>query len=118
MVFEELEKNNIEIPFEYNPNDKIYVLKNKDVIVGYGTILMNNDNKDILYFMIKEKYQSNGYGSMLYKKLLKELDKMNYKSIIIHIPNKNIKAINIINKYENRHLTTVQGISEYLIPIK
>ena len=117
MIFEEIIDKNIEIPFEYNNEDKIYVLKNDNDFIGYGKIILNQDNKDILYFMIKPEYQSNGYGTMLYEKLLQVLKDNNYKDIVIHISNDNIKAINIINKFRNIHTTTIKGISEYIVPI-
>ena len=54
---------------EKSINSKVYILKLNNNIVGYGIVKNANDDNKI-YIHILEDYQSNGYGTYLFKELL------------------------------------------------
>lgn len=92
-----------------------YALEENNEIIGYG-IILNNDNSKIEIF-IKEEYRSNGYGKLLFRKMLEELKKQSYKEIKITFQKNNYRIKNIIVALGGLQLRTDHQEETYLVPI-
>ncbi|MBE6140596.1 MAG: GNAT family N-acetyltransferase [Firmicutes bacterium] len=75
-----------------------FELNLKEEKIGLATINLNNQ-ENIIYFEIFPSFQGLGYGHKIFEYLVNELQKLNFKQIMIKINNDNIKALKIFNKY-------------------
>lgn len=115
MNFTKLEKNLIkELNINIDKKDEVYALIKDKKIIGIGIIYID---KNTINLCISENYQSNGYGTILFKNLLKKLKEYNYKEICIQVQRENVKLRKIIEKYENINISTNNGILEYIVKI-
>ena len=115
MNFYQIDKKLINITNIENIH-KAYALENEKKIIGYGITTNNVNNKIEIY--IKEEYRSNGYGKILFGKMLEELKKENYKEIKLVYSRDNYRIRNIIEYYGGKQLYTNEKEESYILPIK
>ena len=104
----EIEKNNFttdlwtlsqwENEFKNNKFCIIYLLKNKEEVIGYIDFWIMFEQATIAKICIKKEYSSKGLGDKLLKRCLKTIDKKNCLSTSLEVRISNIKAINLYKK--------------------
>ena len=94
--------------FNLSKKDILYSLEINNQNIGNG-IIRNNDKIEV--YILKE-YQSQGYGTMLFKFLLKTIN----KEITIDLKIENIKMRKIIEKYNGVEVSRTEQIVKYAIP--
>lgn len=108
------------------PEDKCYLEKISDNEYNFncddkeiGKILLNSDlnKEDSVFIQINNQFKNRGYGLKLFNLALNILKEHNIKEIKVNIPEENYKMLKIISKYNAIHLTTIDGVGKYLIPI-
>ena len=93
-----------------------YVLEKYKNIIGYGVVSVDNNN--IIEVFIKEEYRSNGYGKLLFGKMLEVLKIKKYKEVTLTIKKDNYRIKNIISYYGGKQLYTNNEEESYILPIK
>lgn len=96
--------------FELSTNDNIYSLELNNNNIGYGIIRDNNDNKLEVYIL--KKYQGNGYGTKLFKELLKIIN----EKIIVKTKIENIIMRRIIEKCNGIEKSRDGNFIIYVVP--
>lgn len=102
-----IKMNNINLSLK----EELYLLKLDNNDIGYGII--NNDaitNK--VYIHIFDEYQSNGYGTYLFKKLLKILN----EKLEFSIDYSNYKALRIIYNCNGQELARKDNLIYLVVP--
>ena len=93
----------------------LFKLTKDNKTIGYGTI--NKDEKNLIYIFIEENLRGNGYGKILFSKMLEEIKKEGHKDIIVQFKINNIPMLKIVENNGGLNLSTEEGIFKYLIPI-
>ena len=93
----------------------LYKLVKDDKVIGYGTI--NNDKENIIYIYIEEQLRGNGYGKILFSKMIEEIKKIGYKEVKIKFAKENIQMLKIVKNNEGLHLSSNEDGVTYLIPL-
>lgn len=117
MEFIKVDKEKIsDLEINANEDVEVYLLKNKDILLGYGII--NERLKDnIIYIYVYNEYRSNGYGSIIFKYLYDVLKGKGIKELLFTIDSNN-RFNNIIFKYNAIHLGTKNGVIKYVVVVK
>ena len=92
----------------------VYVIKKDDVVIGWGKINHNEDNK--IEISILHEYRGNGYGTELFRELLKTFDKS--EIIYLTFEDSNIIAKRIVEKFGAKQDSMVNGMIKYVLPIQ
>mgnify|MGYP004550661219 FL=1 len=80
-----------------NPNETIYIYKEKNINKGFIHIQNGLDIIDLLNIIVKPEYQNQGIGSVLLKYII---DNKQDKKIMLEVRSKNINAIKLYQKYD------------------
>lgn len=96
--------------------EDIYKLVKDDKIIGYGTI--NKDKENYIYIYIEELSRENGYGKLLFSKMLEEVKKANFKEIKVVFRRDNIQMLKIVSGVGGVHISSKEENVQYVIPIK
>lgn len=110
-VDKEIEQIRQIVDYEY-----IYKLVKDDKIIGYGTI--NKDKENLIYIYIEEGFRENGYGELLFSKMLEEAKQLEYKEVKVRFKYNNIQILRIVEKVGGLHLSSNENVVKYLIPLK
>lgn len=93
----------------------IYKLVKDNKIIGYGTI--NKDKENIMYIFIENELRGNGYGTLLFSKMIQEVKNIGYKEARVIFGKENIQMLKIVKNAGGLHLSTNERDVRYLIPI-
>lgn len=96
-------------------NSLVYILEKDHQIIGYG--FLNNEKENRIEILIKDEYQSNGYGKILFEKMIEELKKIGDREVKLTISKDNYRIKNIIKSFNGIQLSNYNGKEEYLIPL-
>jgi len=80
-----------------NRISRAFVLEKKNRIIGYTVCWLYVDELHIGNFAITKKFQGQGYGNYMLKKLLENFQDL--ELAILEVRAKNISAINLYHKY-------------------
>ena len=98
--------------FLSSSGNEVYVMKKDGEILGYGKI--NSDIRNRLQIFIFPEYRGNGYGKILFGKLVDLFG--NSDPIYLTFMNNNLRALRIASKFGAMHKDIVEGVSTYVIP--
>jgi len=93
----------------------IYKLVKDDKTIGYGTI--NKDIENLIYIFIEEKSRGEGYGHLLFEKMVEEVKKDGAKEIRLIFRKDNIKMLKIVTRAGGLHLSTIGENVKYVVPM-
>ena len=96
--------------------DSCYKLVKGDQTIGFGTINKNKENA--LFIFIREQERGNGYGKILFSKMLEETKNQGYKEAKIEFRKQNTPMLKIATENGGLHISTDGDTVKYLIPIK
>ena len=96
--------------------DKCFKLVKDGRPLGVGTI--NNDKENQIYIYIKQELRGNGYGKVLFSKMMEQAKKEGYQEVKVTFPKNNIQMIKIVNDNGALHLSTNKNKVKYVIPLK
>lgn len=86
-----------------NCNAKIFVIENDGIIVGVALVREFTDEPlgyDLQQFMIDQRYQGNGYGSLALQQILNELRKENhFDHVEVCVKKDDAAAIHVYEKH-------------------
>ena len=94
---------------------QIYGYFLEDIMIGYLLIKKDSSNIDNIYIKIFDRYESNGYGNLLFIEGLNLLKEKDIKDIELNIDKCNYKMINIILKNRGIEVTNIKGIEKFII---
>ena len=107
---------NIDLISEVIDYKYIFKFVKDDKIIGCGTI--NNDTESNIFIYIEEELRGNGYGKLLFSKMLLETQKLGYKEVKLKFTKENIQMLKIVKHHGGLHLSTNADAEKYLIPLK
>ena len=81
-----------------NNNEKIYVYKENNEVLGFIHISINFEVVDLLNIFVLEEYRTKGIGMILMDYMITELPK-NVKRILLEVNEENKTAINFYYKF-------------------
>ena len=87
-----------------NPNSKYYILKEKNIIIGFGGYIITPQDIEITNIVIKKDNRNSGYGNFLFERILEYAEKDlaqikdEPKIISLEVNETNIPAINLYEK--------------------
>ncbi|MCI9110412.1 MAG: GNAT family N-acetyltransferase [Bacilli bacterium] len=99
-----------------NMADNIYVLKLDSKIIGYGKIIDDYNNRIEIY--IEKNYRGNGYGKLLFGKMLEKVKTLNIRHIYVTLDKKNVQMIKILSYFNGKHVSTDDDTLKYIVPLK
>lgn len=97
-------------------NTEKYILKDNDKELGYGYIISAEINP--IEIFIYEKERSNGYGKLLFSKLLQILKEKGTKLLTFDLPEEQYRMINIVSSFGGRYISIKNGVKRYILPVK
>lgn len=95
--------------------ETLYRLVKDNKTIGLGTI--NKDKENGIYIYIEENLRGNGYGKILFSKIIEEVKKKGLKEIRVTFNKENIQILKIVHGNRGVHLSTNKEKVKYLIPI-
>lgn len=72
-----------------------FFIKFKDLVIGYGQIIINEGIPLIVNFGIRDDFRGKGYGKLLLLFLLSKAKEINFKEIFIRVDSLNTIALNL-----------------------
>ena len=96
--------------------DKCFKLLKDDRPLGVGTI--NKDDENLIYIYIKQELRGNGYGKILFSKMMEEAKKEGYQEVKVTFPKDNVPMVKIIDDNGGVQQTINQNEVKYMIPLK
>lgn len=88
-----------------NKNEKIYVYKENNVVLGFIHIAINYETADILNIIVDEKHREHNIGTILIDYMITDLPK-NVQKIMLEVDENNTPAINIYYKFNFEIIST------------
>ncbi len=96
-------QNHLKNIYKSDPLIQFYVIKNQDELIGYVSFKQYEDCYDIYNFLVTKKYQRQGYGTLLLKRL-------QHNDIYLEVNKNNDRAIKL---YEKLSFKVVRTINNY-----
>lgn len=96
--------------------DKCFQLIKDDRPLGVGTI--NKDKENLIYIYIKQELRGNGYGKVLFSKMMEEAKKEGYQEVKVTFPKDNIQMVKIVDDNGGMQKSTDNNQVKYVIPLK
>ncbi len=92
-----------------NDFSRIYVLEEDQMIIGYISYRVVDDKAELLNFLIRTDYQTQGHGKNLFDFVLNELKAEDVKTLILEVRVSNLRAINFYEKYGFIEVLTIKN---------
>ena len=84
---------------DYYINDLgVFICKNDGQAIGYGQIILNNNEHTIVNLGVLKTYRHQGYGESLIKYLIELCYKNSIKNVFIKVERENINALSLYKK--------------------
>lgn len=96
--------------------DCCYKLLKDNQGIGYGTI--NKDKENALFIFVDREQRGNGYGKILFSKMLEETKNLGYKEIKIIFGKENTPMLKIAESNEGKQISSDEDSVKYIISIK
>ena len=96
--------------------DFCYKLVKDNEGIGYGTI--NKDQENQLFIFIDKQQRGNGYGKILFSKMLEETKNQGYNQVKILFEKENIPMQKIANDNGAQQISEDKNNVKYIISIK
>lgn len=93
-----------------------YKLVKDEETIGFGTINKNKEN--LLFVFISEENRGNGYGKILFEKMLQETKNIGHKEARVTFNKGNIPMLKIVSDNGGVHLSSNEELVKYVIPLK
>ena len=88
-----------------NPIIWFRLIEENDNIIGYIGGCFCFEDGEILNFLIDEKYQHLGYGTLLFNHLMEEAKENGIKRVTLEVRENNIKGINFYKKHNFKKIS-------------
>ncbi len=92
-----------------NDFSRIYVLEEDQMIIGYISYRVVDDKAELLNFLIRTDYQTQGHGKNLFDFVINELKAEDVKTLILEVRISNLRAINFYEKYGFIEVLTIKN---------
>jgi len=99
-----------------NLADNLYVLKLDSKIIGYGKFNDNYNNRIDIY--IEKAYRGNGYGKLLFSRMIEEVKTLNVHDINIIFDKRNIQMKKIVSGFGGKLISIDDDMIKYILPIR
>lgn len=96
--------------------DYCYKLVKDNQGIGYGTI--NKDKENQLFIFIDKQQRGNGYGKILFSKMLDETKNIGYQEVKITFGKENTPMLKIAEDNGGRQISSDDDSIKYVITIK
>ena len=96
-------------------NAEKYILKNGEKEIGYGYFINREINP--IEIFINEEERSNGYGKLLFAKMLQVAKEKGLKALIFKIKDENYRFSNIVSTSGALHISSSDGETKWALPI-
>ena len=96
--------------------DKCFKLVKDDKPLGVGTI--NKDKENLIYIYIKQELRGNGYGKILFSKMMEEAKKEGYQEVKVTFPKDNVRMVKIVDDNGGVQQSTDNNQVKYVIALK
>jgi len=101
---------------KFNLSDNLFSLKLDSKIIGYGKVTDNYNNRIEIY--IEQDYRGNGYGKILFEKMIDVIKNLNLNDVHITSPKQNIQMKKIITDFGGKQVSIDDEIVQYILPLK
>ncbi len=99
-----------------NLADNLFSLKLDSKIIGYGKITDNYNRRIEIY--IEKDYRGNGYGKILFGRMIEVVKKLNLKDICITFSKQNIQMNKIVSDFGGKQVSVDDDMIKYILPLK
>ena len=96
--------------------DYCYKLVKDNQLLGFGTI--NKDKENALFIFINKEQRGNGYGKILFSKMLEETKNMGYDEVKITFSKENEPMIKIVDDNGGQQTFADEDSVKYVFPLK
>lgn len=96
--------------------DYCYKLVNDNQPLGFATI--NKDKENALFIFINKEQRGNGYGKILFSKMLDETKKIGYNEVKITFSKENIPMIKIADDNGGNQTSSDEDSVKYVFSLK
>lgn len=95
--------------------DSFYEFLDENQSIGIGAISKNADNQ--LYIFIKKDLRGNGFGKILFSKMVEEAKNQGFTKLNFAFLRKNTKILKTVVDNGGLHLSTNGEIVKYFLPL-
>ena len=96
--------------------DQCFKLLKDDRPLGVGTI--NKDEENLIYIYIKQELRGNGYGKILFSKMMDVAKKKGFEEIKLTFPKDNIQMVKIVDDNNGIQQSVIDDEVKYIVPLK
>lgn len=93
-----------------------YKLVKDNQPLGFGTI--NKDKENALFIFINKEQRGNGYGKILFSKMLEETKNIGYNEVKIIFSKENTPMIKIADDNGGKQISADEGSIKYVFSLK
>lgn len=94
-------------------NSEVYILKKDSLVIGYGKINKDINNKIEIY--VQPEFRGYKYGKLIFGKLLQKIEG---DDVRVTFNNDNLKFKKIVEDYGGKQESIIEGLVRYIIPLK
>lgn len=80
-------------------NSLLYVVEEQSQIIAYTLTLIKRKKAKIYSFGVSTHFRGKGIASLLLEEILKELQELGFKAVVLEVRSDNIYAINLYKKF-------------------
>lgn len=95
--------------------EKCFKFEKDGRTLGVGTI--NKDKENLIYIYIKQELRGNGYGKILFSKMMEQAKKEGHQEIKVTFPKDNIQMIKIVDDNGGLQQATNNNQVKYIIKL-
>lgn len=93
-----------------------YKLVKDNQPLGFGTI--NKDKENALFIFINKEQRGNGYGKILFSKMLEETKNIGYDEVKITFSKENTPMLKIANDNDGKQISSDEDSIKYVFSLK
>lgn len=102
--------------FQTKKYDYCYKLVKDNQSLGFGTI--NKDKENSVFIFINKEHRGNGYGKILFSKMLEETKKIGYDEVKIAFSKENTPMIKIADDNGGQQTSSDTDSVKYVFSLK
>ncbi|MFA5603282.1 MAG: GNAT family N-acetyltransferase [Bacilli bacterium] len=95
--------------------ENVVLVKKDSNVIGFGKINKHDCSKT--YIFIETEYRGNGFGKLLFKKILEEYKNIGFSDISINFSNDNIIVKKIVTGAKGIPISVINNNVTYVIPL-
>ncbi len=96
--------------------DEVYKLVEDKKVIGVGVI--NYDKENMISILIRKELRGNGYGKILFSKMMEQIKNKGHKQIVLEFEKVNIPMVKIVSDNKGVQVSINENYVKYIVPLK